>query len=72
MIMITVFLKKNVLTILGLIIGAIAGFFYWQQIGCNSGSCAITSSPINSSIYGSVMGALFFNIFQKDKKANND
>jgi hypothetical protein len=52
----------------GLIIGALAGFFYWQQIGCSSGSCAITSSPINSTIYGSVMGALFLNIFQKEKK----
>lgn len=66
------FLKKYTLTIIGLMVGAIAGFFYWQQIGCNSGTCAITSSPINSTIYGSVMGALFLNIFQEDKKTNND
>lgn len=70
--MITLFLKKYTLTIIGLMVGAIAGFFYWQQIGCNSGTCAITSSPINSTIYGSIMGALFLNIFQKDKKTNND
>lgn len=65
---ITTLFKKHYLTLVGLAIGAIVGFFYWQQIGCNSGSCSITSSPINSSIYGSVMGALFFNLFQKDKK----
>lgn len=70
--MVTEFIKKYSLTLVGLIIGALAGFFYWQQIGCNSGSCAITSSPINSTVYGSVMGALFLNIFQKDKKTKND
>ncbi len=45
--------------------GAIAGFIYWQQIGCNSGTCMITSSPVNSSIYGAVMGALIFSLFKK-------
>lgn len=60
-------LKKYNLTIIGVLLGAIAGFLYWQQVGCASGTCAITSSPINSSLYGALMGGLFANIFQTDK-----
>jgi hypothetical protein len=48
-------------------LGAAAGYAYWFYIGCNSGSCAITSSPVNSSIYGAVMGGLFLNMFTKEK-----
>ena len=56
-------LKKYSLTIIGALVGAVAGFLYWQQVGC-----AITSSPVNSSLYGALMGALFANIFQNDKQ----
>ena len=63
------FLKSNSLFILGVIIGGIAGFLYWNFIGCNTGTCAITSKPLNSSIYGSVMGGLVFSLIKKtDKK----
>lgn len=60
--------KKHLYTILGIAIGAVAGYFYWKFIGCSTGSCAITSNPINSTIYGSVMGGLLLSIFKKDKK----
>lgn len=49
-------------------LGAIAGFFYWQQIGCSSGTCMITSKPINSTIYGATMGALLLGMFKKENK----
>ena len=62
------FLKKNILTITGVLLGALAGYFYWQQEGCSSGSCAITSNPRNSTIYGALMGGLLFSIFKKDNK----
>lgn len=61
------FAKKHLLTIIGVLVGAIAGYFYWQQVGCSSGSCAITSNPTNSTIYGSIMGGLLFSIFQNNK-----
>lgn len=61
------FAKKHLLTIIGVLVGAIAGYFYWQQVGCSSGSCAITSNPTNSTIYGAVMGGLLFSIFQNNK-----
>ncbi len=58
-------IKKYGFTILGLFVGAIAGYLYYYYIGCASGSCAITSKPINSTIYGSITGGLLVNIFQK-------
>ncbi|MFH6967198.1 DUF6132 family protein [Flavobacterium sp. FlaQc-28] len=61
------FAKKHLLTIIGVIIGATAGYFYWKFVGCNSGSCAITSNPYNSTIYGAVMGGLLFSIFKNNK-----
>jgi hypothetical protein len=63
------FFKKQKLPIIGIFVGAIAGFSYWNWIGCASGTCAITSSPIKSTIYFSLMGGLLFSMFQKDKTA---
>ena len=57
---------------LGLIIGATGGYLYWYYVGCTSGSCAITSSPVNSTIYGSVMGVLLANSFGQSKKKKGD
>ena len=59
--------------IIGVIAGTIIGFSYWYFIGCNTGSCAITSSPINSSIYGGLMGVLLVNAFSSnDHKSKNE
>lgn len=64
--------SNNLLYIAGGFIGAIAGYFYWQQIGCISGTCAITSSPINSTLYGAVMGALLLGLLKKENKKEVD
>jgi uncharacterized protein YcfJ len=61
------FAKKNWLAIAGVIIGAISGYCYWRYVGCSSGTCAITSKPINSTLYGAVMGGLVGSLFQKNK-----
>ncbi len=61
------FAKKHLLTIIGIVFGSLAGYFYWKFVGCNSGNCAITSNPTTSNIYGAIMGGLFFSIFQKNK-----
>mgnify|MGYP007078442125 FL=1 len=66
------FIKKNILPLIGVLVGALAGFLYWKYVGCNSGTCAITSRPVNSSVYGAVMGGLLFSMFKKDKKKEND
>jgi len=59
-------LLKHRLTFIGVVIGAIGGYLYYAFVGCASGTCAITSSPIMSTIYGALMGGLFFNLFEKD------
>ena len=38
--------------------GALAGLGYYYLVGCSTGSCAITSSPINSMIYMGFVGWL--------------
>ena len=53
---------------LGIAVGGFGGFLYWYYVGCFSGACPITSSPVNSTIYGSVMGVLFVNMFKRDRK----
>tara|TARA_R110000765_G_scaffold52811_1_gene106145 strand:+ start:111 stop:305 length:195 start_codon:yes stop_codon:yes gene_type:complete len=61
--------KKGIfLTTIGVVIGAIAGYLYYAEIGCLSGTCAITSKPINSTLYGGLMGGLLFSIFIKSSK----
>ncbi|GCC51555.1 hypothetical protein SanaruYs_17800 [Chryseotalea sanaruensis] len=59
--------KQFVIWGIAAVVGATAGFIYWYFIGCNSGSCAITSSPVNSSIYGGIMAILLVNVFDKQK-----
>ncbi|MCX6299337.1 MAG: DUF6132 family protein [Bacteroidetes bacterium] len=61
--------NNNLLYIIGACIGAIAGYTYYSQIGCSSGTCMITSKPINSTLYFALMGALLFGIFKKEKHA---
>jgi hypothetical protein len=46
---------------LGVMIGGLAGFLYYYFIGCNSGSCAITSNPYNSIIFGGLFGFFMLN-----------
>jgi len=61
------FLLKHKLIIIGIIAGAVAGYLYYYFIGCAGGSCSITSKPLNSTLYGALMGGLFLNMFQKEK-----
>lgn len=59
------FIKKNALVIAGITVGAVAGYLYYYYIGCSSGTCPITSKPLNSSAYGAVMGGLLLSLFKK-------
>jgi len=61
-------IKLHSITILGIVIGGLAGFLYWKFVGCQSGTCPITSSPVNSTLWGVVLGGLLFNSFEKKKE----
>ncbi len=62
------FILKHKLTIIGIVVGAIGGYLYYHFIGCASGTCAITSKPWNSTLYGAMMGCLLFSMFKKETK----
>ena len=62
--------KKNFLLLL---IGAVAGYCYWYFVGCESGSCAITSVWYRTTIYGAVMGWLVSDLlFKRTKNKTNE
>jgi len=61
------FILKHKLTLIGILVGAIGGYAYYHFVGCASGTCAITSKPLNSTLYGAMMGGLLLNMFQKEK-----
>jgi hypothetical protein len=60
--------KELIITGIGIVVGAISGYLYYFYVGCASGTCAITSNPINSTLYGALMGGLILNIFVKSPK----
>lgn len=65
-------MKRAVLyTSIGALLGGLAGWLYWSRFGCTNG-CAITSSPVNSSLYGAFMGGLLVNSLKREKKNTSD
>lgn len=61
------FILKNKFILLGIVIGAIGGSLYYYFAGCPNNACAITSKPLNSALYGAILGGLLFSMFQKEK-----
>jgi hypothetical protein len=54
---------------IGIVLGGVVGFAYYYFIGCKSGTCAITSSPVISTSYGVLLGVLWtFPTNKKGKK----
>lgn len=67
------FLMKHKLAVLGIVLGAAGGYLYYHYIGCTTGSCPITSRPVNSTLYGAMMGWLLFTSFtSKESKPTNN
>jgi hypothetical protein len=63
----TLLFQKYKINIIVITLGAIAGFLYWKFVGCSSGTCMITSKPMNSTLYGALMGYLVSGIFKKEQ-----
>ena len=66
------FLMKHRLKITGLLVGAIGGYLYYHYVGCNTGTCPITSNPWRMTAYGSVIGLLIFDVFKKEIPRKKD
>jgi len=49
-------------SLMGIAIGGFLGFLYYKIVGCPNGTCPITSKPINTIVYGAVMGLLISNV----------
>ena len=64
--------KGYIITAIGILVGLFAGYLYYLQIGCVSGTCAITSKPVNSNLYGGLMGGLLFNLFATTPKKKEE
>lgn len=66
------FVRKHKYAIAGVALGALLGYAWYYFIGCSSGSCAITSQPLNSTLYGALMGFLLAGTFRKDEKKTQE
>jgi len=69
--------KRHIVYIaIGALVGAAGGYAYWMFIGCESGTCPITSKPLNSTLYGVLMGGLLFSslfdLFNRKNKSNTN
>lgn len=54
------------------VIGGAGGYAYYYYIGCISGTCAITSNPYISTVYGMAMAALLINSPKKKETEDNN
>ena len=71
------FYIKNKIALLLIIPGAIAGYFYWKYVGCNSGTCAIKFVWYNMVLFGGAMGYLLGGLVddfinKRNKKEDDD
>jgi hypothetical protein len=54
----TMLKNKRVVSLIGLLLGSAAGYFYWKYVGCISGTCMIWQNMWMSTGYGAVLGWL--------------
>lgn len=56
-------LKKWKRPILFTVGGALVGLAYYALVGCSTGTCAITSNPLNTMVYTGLIGLLLSGSF---------
>ena len=45
--------------LLGLVVGTVLGFAYQKLVGCRTGTCPLTATPLRTMLYGGVMGLIW-------------
>jgi hypothetical protein len=58
----------NPINLSGIVVGALAGFIYFKQIGCLSGDCPITSKAYLTILWGALIGFLIADIISQSLK----
>ena len=63
------FLKKTftLSVIIGIVVGGVAGYIYYHEVGCSTNSCPITSNPWKMTGMGILIGYLVGDIFSPKK-----
>ena len=59
-------IKKWLRPTLFILGGALVGLIYYYIAGCTTGSCPITSNPILTVLYTSLIGWLLSGVFGKE------
>lgn len=49
------------------IVGILAGVIYWKFVGCNSGTCPLTSNWYSAGMFGGLAGLLISDSIKKTK-----
>ncbi len=52
-----ILLAKRIL--LGLAVGGALGFGYQKLVGCTTGTCPLTATPLRTMLYGGIMGLIW-------------
>lgn len=45
--------------VLGLMVGGGLGFGYYKLVGCRTGACPLTATPLRAILYGAVIGLVW-------------
>jgi hypothetical protein len=53
----------------GIVAGGIGGYLYYYFVGCQSGTCPITSNPYTTVVYGTLLGGVLFYRKKKEIKS---
>ena len=60
--------RKVLVPLIGVLVGLAGGFAYYHFIGCSNGTCAITSNPWLSMLWGASVGYLIADMFSGRSK----
>jgi hypothetical protein len=60
--------KKFLYPFIGILVGIAGGFMYYHFIGCKNGTCAITSNPWLSMLWGAAVGYLLGDMLTGKRK----
>lgn len=61
--------KKWIRPVLFALGGVLAGAGYYYLVGCTTGNCAITASPVSTMAYMGLVGWLLSGVFGKERKS---